>query len=571
MRKRLLTLLIVGVLLGLSACGSKTTEESKEAGNIATEESKEATASTQETKVSQEEAAGTEESGEEMTSTEETVSTEEEAGQEETPEEIPVQVPDVPLSVAMETEFEYYYEPGTYNLLMKGVYDSIVINDGDYSTVTDVVSAFQLKQAERYEKLKENVDADLKEYGKGHFAIPYKYESDLILARADEVVMSVLKSEYISEGEGNESYYFETINLDVKSGKEILLSAVVTDPNQLGTILANELESTYRNAKYDSEALSSLIQATVQPTGKEGEKGLAWTLGYKGLSVNFTGEDIGWTSTDTLQITIPYSEYPQLFVSDYVDYLPEEIFADPEGDYVHLLTDSMDFKNVSVVDLYGDGSEDYILIAPYSEYEYRISVNDHTFLFDSWYFRKAFLVKNDDSYYLYLQMHWDNDGRAIEMFAISPDAIRYLGDLGGELKDFTDPKHFVIRDYVNMLMSKHVVVDCYIGADGKPVLSTGAYTIEPREDEQNYDYISLVDIPAELVDEQGNLLGTTYTFPAGTEFTLIRTDDETYVDAKTGDGKYCRLYTEPAWKCDYRPTVNGLDGETCFGYLGFAG
>lgn len=568
MRKRLLALLIAGVLLGLSACGNADTEESKEAGNVAAEESKEATVSTQEAPEATEEASiGTEESGKETASTEMAP----EESKEENPEEIPVQIPDGPLSVAMETELEYYYEPGTYNLLMVGVYDSIVINDGDYLTVTDVVSAFQLKQAERYEKLKENVDADFQEYGKGHFAIPYKYESDLILARADEVVLSVLKSEYIFEGEGNESYHFETINLDVKSGKEIPLSAVVTDPSQLGTILANKLESTYRNAEYDSEALSSLIQATVQPTGKEGEKGLAWTLGYKGLSLHFAGEEIGWTSKDTLQITIPYSEYPQLFVSDYVDYLPEEIFVEPEGDYVHLLTDSMDFKNVSVVDLYGDGSEDYILIAPYSEYEYRISVNDHTFLFDSWYFRKAFLVKNDDSYYLYLQMHWDNDGRAIEMFAISPDAIRYLGDHGGELKDFTDPKHFVIRHYMHMLMSRYVVADCHIGADGEPVLSTGAYTIEPREDGILYDYVSLVEIPAELVDEQGNLLGTTYTFPAGTGFTLIRTDGETYVDAKTGDGKYCRLYTEPAWKCDYRPTVNGLDGETCFGYLGFAG
>ncbi len=566
MRKRLLAILLTGVLLGLSACGSKATEESKEAGNVAAEESKEATVSTQEAPEATEEASiGTEESGEETTSTEMAP----EESKEENPEEI--LIPDGPLSVAMETELEYYYEPGTYNLLMVGVYDSIVINDGDYLTVTDVVSAFQLKQAERYEKLKENVDADFQEYGKGHFAIPYKYESDLILARADEVVLSVLKSEYIFEGEGNESYHFETINLDVKSGKEIPLSAVVTDPSQLGTILANKLESTYRNAEYDSEALSSLIQATVQPTGKEGEKGLAWTLGYKGLSLHFAGEEIGWTSKDTLQITIPYSEYPQLFVSDYVDYLPEEIFVEPEGDYVHLLTDSMDFKNVSVVDLYGDGSEDYILIAPYSEYEYRISVNDHTFLFDSWYFRKAFLVKNDDSYYLYLQMHWDNDGRAIEMFAISPDAIRYLGDHGGELKDFTDPKHFVIRHYMHMLMSRYVVAGCHIGADGEPVLSTGAYTIEPREDGILYDYVSLVEIPAELVDEQGNLLGTTYTFPAGTGFTLIRTDGETYVDAKTGDGKYCRLYTEPAWKYDYHPTVNGLDGETCFGYLGFAG
>lgn len=567
MRKRLLAILLTGVLLGLSACGSKTTEESKEAGGIATEESKE-TISTQEVpEATQEAIVGTEESGEETSSTEMAP----EESKEEIPEEIPVPIPDVALSVVMEDIFDYYYEPGTYYLLMVGVYDNIVINGGDFLTLTDAVSSFQIKQAERYEKLKVKADADFQEYGKGHFAIPYKYESDLILSRADELVLSVLKSEYIYEGEGSESYCFESINLDVKSGKEIPLSDVITDVSQLSGILENELEDTYLNVEYDSDALNGLVQASVQPIGKEGEKGLAWTLGYKGLSVHFTGEDIGWPAKDTLQITIPYSEYPQIFVSDYVNYLPKEIFAEPEGDYIHLLTDRTDFKNVSVVDLYGDGTEDYIQIAPYGEYEYRISVNDHTFLLDSIYFGEAYLVKNDENYYLYLQMYWDNDIRAIEMFAISLDSIWYLRDRGGELEDFTDPKHFVIKDYMHMLMSKHVVADCHIGTDGKPVLSKGVYTIKPREDERTYDYISLVEIPAELVDEQGNLLGTTYTFPAGTEFTLIRTDGETYVDAKTGDGKYCRLYTEPAGECDYHPTVNGLDAETCFGILGFAG
>ena len=361
MRKRLFVFLLAGFLLALSACGNTDTEETNEAGGIATEESKETTISTQETiEDSQEAIVGTEEYGEETASTEMS----QEASKEEVPEEIPVQIPDVPLAVVMEDVFDYYYEPETYNLLMEGDYDSIVINGGDYSTLRDVLSAFQLKQEDRYEKLKEHVDADFQEYGKGHFAIPYKYESDLILSRADELVLSVLKSEYIFEGEGNESYCFESINLDVKSGKEIPLSSVVTDLSQLSTILVNELEGTYRNAEYDSETLNGLVQASVQPSGKEGEKGLAWTLGYKGLSVNFTGEDIGWTEKDTLQITIPYSEYPDFFVSDYVDYLPEEIFAEPEGDYVHLLTDSMDFKNVSVVDLYDDGTEDYFVITP---------------------------------------------------------------------------------------------------------------------------------------------------------------------------------------------------------------
>ena len=135
MRKRLLALVLTSVLLGLSACGNTDTEESKEADNVVTEESQE-TISTQETPQATPEASvGTEESGEETASTEMAP----EESKEEISEEIPVPIPDVPLAVEMENVFEYYYEPGTYYLLMVGVYDNIVINGGDYSTLTDAV------------------------------------------------------------------------------------------------------------------------------------------------------------------------------------------------------------------------------------------------------------------------------------------------------------------------------------------------------------------------------------------------------------------------------------------------
>ena len=102
----------------------------------------------------------------------------------------------------------------------------------------------------------------------------------------------------------------------------------------------------------------------------------------------------------------------------------------------------------------------------------------------------------------------------------------------------------------------------YVGEDGLPVAKSGVYTIG-----WGITITSTVDIPAELVDESGNLIGATYTFPAGTDFQLMTTDGETYVDVLTGDGQRCRFYTTSGWPV----TVNGMDAESSFEMLFYAG
>ena len=129
-----------------------------------------------------------------------------------------------------------------------------------------------------------------------------------------------------------------------------------------------------------------------------------------------------------------------------------------------------------------------------------------------------------------------------------------------------------MHEYVYMFESHWMEYECYVGPGGMLVSYEEVHSIDREYDTREYDYISLVDITAQLLDEEGNLLGSTYTFPAGTEFTFIRTDCKTYEDAKTGDGRYCRLYIDwPSEEEDeyyyYHPTVNGLDAETCFGPL----
>ena len=78
---------------------------------------------------------------------------------------------------------------------------------------------------------------------------------------------------------------------------------------------------------------------------------------------------------------------------------------------------------------------------------------------------------------------------------------------------------------------------------------------------------SITDMTVDLIDEEGNLLGSTYTFPAGTTYRFIATDGSSFVDVEMSDGQRGRLYVTSGWPI----MVNGIDAEELFEMLYFAG
>ena len=57
---------------------------------------------------------------------------------------------------------------------------------------------------------------------------------------------------------------------------------------------------------------------------------------------------------------------------------------------------------------------------------------------------------------------------------------------------------------------------------------------------------------------------------AGSEFTLLRTDGKTFVDAKLGDGRECRIYAEFD-KNEYQLYIDGMPENDVFEEIMYAG
>ncbi len=550
MRKRLLALLLTGILLGLSACGGKTTEESKEVGNVVTEESKEETISTQETPEATEEAdIGTEESEEEMQETTEAAPGE--AIEETETDESILEPAGESLSVWVEERIRFY---------SSHKYEILIVKEDTYPALAKVIEDFNAKQVEnskeQLERLEQMAEEDYSEDESLESDATYGYVRDLYPVRTDKQVFSVLSRDLSYEGKRGEYCRFEAVTLDVETGKELTLGDVFKSGTDLTTILETELQENYPTFAYDAKDLV--------------EENLIWTLGYKGVLVYFNSMD----PNQPVQISVTYEEYPEIFKEDYIPEIYEILFEEPEGDYIRQLINWEDTAKVFVVDLYGDGKKDFISLRC-KDNNYDIVVNDNCcFNWDNYsaYLDSVYLVKQDGRYYLYLDQWWDSDVEYLDVFEITDHSVKHVGSTGMELVDFTDPDSFVVVEHVCMFVEYWMKYECHVGPDGMPTPHEEVHSIDRTHYVNDYDYISLVDITAQLVDEQGNLLGTTYTFPAGTEFSFIRTDRKTYEDAKTGDGRYCRLYIDwPSEEEDeyyyYHPTVNGMDAEACFGPL----
>lgn len=278
-------------------------------------------------------------------------------------------------------------------------------------------------------------------------------------------------------------------------------------------------------------------------------------------------EDEGTLSTDDRKEEVKDPETDSTEQTQVTQEAESEDFSEQaDKDYVLPLFNWSDETKDYRFDLFEDGIEDTIQLALEDPYKYILSVNGRSYVLDRYssYFSKAFLVIKDENYYVYLQLKYDTDDwqtRTIEVLEITKDMMRYAGSFSGQLMDFEDPNHFQVRDYVNPNLME---TECYVGIDGMPVSVNNRYKLIQYDKRRTYDYISLTEIPAELVDEQGNLLGKTENFPAGTQFLLVYTDGSTYYDVKSDDGRYCRHYISMVQEGeDSYLMVNGLDFESC--------
>ncbi len=395
---------------------------------------------------------------------------------------------------------------------------------------------------------------------------PYVSEDEMYITRADNKVLSAVTENYWYGGGAHGMNGYSTVNFDTQTGRKLALEDVIINTAALPAALAVEILEQYPHLETATQDMSGVsledfLASYLTPLEEyDMTPEFTWTLGYEGVTFYFGAYEIGSYADGNQVVVLTYNEYPELFSKDY--------FTEVTQDYVMQVMPVW-YGEEGFTDINGDGVMDMITIdGNYSpEYEMytsiNVTVNNNTYTHDDYYYElTSYLVKANGNTYVYAERMSDSDYKAIVVFKVTESSVEFVGEVQGHITDITNSADFGLEKRFDLLSTYYGQGRYYVGEDGMPVEKEDVYEITA-----DAQIVSTVDITAELVDENGNLLGESKTFPAGTSYTWQTTDGKTYVDMLTSDGSRCRLYTTS----DYPPTVNGMDAWESFEMLYYYG
>lgn len=426
-----------------------------------------------------------------------------------------------------------------------------------------------------------NADREAFEYeeslrSSGNTGYYYHYADD-VLKRADSKCVSIVRILNGYLGGAHPDYYYETYNFDTSTGKDILLSDVISDQDRLNEILEQKLIADYPDVEYFGleESLSEYDMSLLD--GSESDDGdyyysYAFTLDPDGVSFYFSPYGISAYAYGDQVVKILYDEEPDLFTTDYA----------VKGGYISFLTDR-DNK-------YGLGGTAEMLKVERDDYDdndyfqqmniykgnKKVSVGDA-----GYYNLTAFTAHTEkDEDFVYVMANMDNDYKklfAVDLTGASPSEAEIDDETSYCFNDYYDeasgiygivlplyPEECELAVKCDLLSTYNAGGIFEIQSDGDLKLKDKYLTIP----ENVFVLTSKRDLTADIVDEDGSVKERDVTVPKGSEYTLYRTDGESIVDAYLSDGRIVRMDVTNEYPCKVNDTCTD---EQLFDGLMYAG
>jgi len=389
--------------------------------------------------------------------------------------------------------------------------------------------------------------------------------SEYFVRRADGSILSVLQHVYTYSGGAHPNYGMVGLNLRPATGEELEMRDVLADPDAAVELIARKLQEKYP-AEY-SEDWSALLEAM-------GADEFEWTMDDQGMTFYFSPGMITPYAAGLLTAVIRFDEAPELFAEEFVQ-TERRARAIEIPMYMEIEFD----RNT------GDGESDRLIVDPVMD-EYgaypglNVTLNGASIYEDCYYAydMRAWLVTAYDGEqrrsFLYVESLSDNDYLSIYVYDLNGEAPVRAAVLDGTgfgrhwseeekrlyTEVFTDAQEFELNTRLFVLGT----------LNGTKVYEADPADGAPRSADEAYEYR---EYQMELTSKQPleavvTTSGEKETFPAGTRFTLIRTDNKSYVDFRTEDGRECRMELDAS---EHPLKINGIPEEDCFDGLLYAG
>ena len=387
----------------------------------------------------------------------------------------------------------------------------------------------------------------------------YHTANNAQLMRADEHIVSFIRWD-TTYGLGNGDTTLLGVNFDSQTGEMLSLNDLVSDRDGLCDVVVEKVKEIIPREDFPKTP-EQTVRELFSQDDLTSTKEFSWSAGYEGMSFLFnTTVNFAYFSRPggAVEVFIPYREYPDLFTDDVKD-IPEKYAAD------FILADGT--AGDAWFDADGDGTlEETVGILNEDEYGGYSGLTlmrgqdsfEFPFEFGSYYIfgtrahlgeGKDFLcleeMENDYGWNLVYRLNgtpeyvgqFDGDVE-FSRYLVNIDDYEDFEDISDKDRKaymFTDPEHVMLREPSHLFGSNSVFRENEL---------TDAGVMEPVEGWHDYTSVRTLTakkkMTADEINEEGEVIGTV-DIPKGAKITLVRTDNNSLVDAKTPEGKTIRF------------------------------
>ena len=421
------------------------------------------------------------------------------------------------------------------------------------------------------------------EYASAYF--PWTYENTVKVNRADERVFSFVRSSYTYLGGAHPGTDLKGYSYDTQSGKELLISDVVTDQEKFCVRVKEKLlenkelkEGGYENWQEIADDILKISETT------------NFCFTGTGLQVIFPTYVLGPYVMGDVIVELPYEENSDLVKEEYL----------LTGRKTCLKLEP--YESASV-DLDGDGEEEELLVSYEEEWdeeygyctgilttvsvtkngEEKTAVERGGLAYCS-----SYLMENEEGeYYLYVETASENDWHNIAVFDVGSSGgpvMKGYTDTGAfyEMLPF-DAQNFYLGHRLDMMGMWYGFRRCAVGRDGFPEMKQEDYSLWPVSEpelfgeEDKGDAISgrLVlrqDFEADCHETpEDRDQSRKQVLSEGSVLIPCRTDGETWMMFRTEEGSYVDVYYDEMDPDTWERTIGGVNECDLFEGIFYAG
>ncbi len=382
-----------------------------------------------------------------------------------------------------------------------------------------------------------------------------------MVKRADQKILSLLETCYSYEGGASGIEVLSGYNFDVATGEKLILGDIMNNTEGLPDLLEEKLLKEYDPEIFMVEDLSQYIQETYRPFAPDSQFELQFTADYTGITFYFGEMDLAYHAARKQMVHLSYQEHQDMLKAEYFSEVPQDYVVQLQYDGENRIETDVR-QEPQIITFYGEPEPDYddcIMSLTVGVDGNKVKRDVHTFRIEPYY------ICSGGHHFLYIATMSESDYRTIMIYEIKDGKPVYVNEVEGALIDFVDPMHFKIENRVDVLSTYGVLRTYHIGEDGIPVNEEEAFEADQSEDRQ-ISLKSTVELTGELIEPDTDESSGEGTFPAGTEFIIWRTDNQSYVIMKASDGRVVKFQVTTDWP----QTINGMNAEDCFEQLWYA-